>query len=451
MKGLLLNGHTITLASTGSYTGFIFNDPAAQTLSGPGQVVFAGTSTSTDFFNCYGGAANPLTLGSGVTITAPGGLIQNLTGVVGGLINAANITATAGTLQFTSGLTNRGTLSAKTGNISVNGGNLANSGTILVAAGHSLTLTTAGTTLTNTGGGVLSGSGAIVAPSVSNSATVSPGTPVTPGTPVAGKLTITGNFIQTTSGTLRAELGGTAGGTFDVLAVSGSATLAGLLDVYLFNGFHPANGNVFGVMTYASHTGTFTSTDGLSVAGGAALTAASTGTRETLTAGGAPVDSTAPTVSAPTLVGSTAKGAAILQFKMTFSDNIAIDVSTLGAGDVRVTGPNGFNQLATFVSVSKTNNGSPRTVVYQVTAPGGTLDSGDNGAYTVAVQAGAVKDTRGNAVATNAGGKFTLTVPAAAAVAGAVAGAQFSDSVLTTKLDPMFADSVTSIVDGARD
>jgi hypothetical protein len=411
VKGLLLNGHTLTLTSTGQYTGITFSDPAAQTLSGPGQVIFGGSSPTTDYFNNNGAAANPLTLGSGVTITAPGGgLIQNLSGVIAGLVNAATITATGGTLQLNGGLTNKGTLFAKTGNIDDGGASLPNSGTILVASGHSLTMTSPVATITNTGGGVLSGTGTIVAASVTNSATVSPGTPVTPGTPATGKLTITGNYTQTAGGTLRAELGGTSGGQFDVLAVSGSATLAGLLDVYLANNFHPAAGNVFGVVTYASHTGTFTTTDGLSVGNNVALTAAATGTRETLTAAKIPTDSTAPTASAPTLVGTPKSGGTVLQFKMTFSDNIAIDDSTFGAGDVRVTGPNGFSQLATFVSVSKTNNGTPRTVIYQITAPGGTLGASDNGMYTVAVQAGAVKDTHGNAVATGAGGKFTLSV-----------------------------------------
>jgi hypothetical protein len=411
IKSLLLNGHTLTLNSTGAYTGITFSDSAAESLSGPGQVVFAGSSPSTDYFNSYGGAANPVTVGSGVMITGPGGLLQNLSGVVAGLVNAATITATGGTFQVNGGLTNHGTLAAQGGNISDSAATLPNSGTILVTSGHSLTLSTPGATLTNTGGGVLSGSGTIVAATVSNSATVSPGTPTMSGAPAAGKLTITGNFTQTASGTLRAELGGTGGGQFDVLAVSGSATLAGLLDVYLIGSFHPAIGNVFSVVTYASHTGTFTSTDGLSISSTVALSAASTGTRETLTAVAAAADSTAPTVSGPTLVGTPAKGGTILQFRMTFSDNIAIDVSTLGAGDVRVTGPNGFNQVATFVSVSKASNGTPRTVIYQITAPGGTLDSSDNGQYTVAVLAGAVKDTHGNAVATGAGGKFTLNIP----------------------------------------
>ncbi|HSV12810.1 MAG TPA: hypothetical protein VLI90_01025, partial [Tepidisphaeraceae bacterium] len=385
VKGLLLNSHTITLASTAAYTGIIFNDSAAQSLSGPGQVIFAGTSPNTDFFNCYGAAAIPVTLGSGVTISAAGGLIQNLGGATAGLINAAAITVTTGTLTLNGSLTNKGTLFAKGGNIVDNGAELVNSGTILVATGHSLTMAVPTATLTNSGGGVLSGTGTIVAPTVINSATVSPGAPLTPGTAAAGKLTITGNFTQTASGTLRAELGGTAGGAFDVLAVSGTAALAGLLDVYTFNGFHPAKGNVFGVMTYKSHTGAFTSTDGLSIGNGVALTAAATGTRETLTGVTMPADATAPTVSAPTLVGTPAKGGTTLQFKMTFSDNIAIDIATLGNGDLLVTGPNGFSQLATFVSVSKASNGSPRTAIYQLAAPGGTLDALDSGTYTAAV------------------------------------------------------------------
>ena len=416
VKGLLLNGHTLTLASAGNYTGVTFSDPAAQTLAGPGKVVFAGTSPSTDFFNSYGGAANPLTLGSGVVISGPGGLIQNLGGVVAGLINAANITVTAGTLYLNGGLTNRGTLAAAGGNFSDTGPNLPNSGTILVAASHSLTLTTAGATLANTGGGVLSGSGAIIATSVINSATVAPGTPAIPGAPATGRLTITGNFTQTTSGTVQAELGGTGSGQFDVLAISGAATLAGLLDVYVVNNFHPTLGNTFGVLTYASHTGAFSTFDGLSLGNGVALTAAAGGTRETLTAVKIPADAIAPSVSAPTLVGSPKIGDAIIQFKLTYSDNVAIEVSTLGNGDVRVTGPNGFSQLATFVSVSKSNNGTPRTVVYQITAPGGALATKDNGTYTVAVLAGAVTDTHGNAVAAGAGGKFVLNVLAAAIV-----------------------------------
>lgn len=39
-------------------------------------------------------------------------------------------------------------------------------------------------------------------------------------------------------------------------------------------------------------------------------------------------------------------------FTITFSDNLAIDSASLGAGDIHVTGPGDFNQLATLISVT---------------------------------------------------------------------------------------------------
>ena len=51
---------------------------------------------------------------------------------------------------------------------------------------------------------------------------------------------------------------------------------------------------------------------------------------------------------------------------------------------IKVTGPNGFSQLATFVSIDNPTNGTPRTVTYKITAPGGTWDGIDTGHYKVA-------------------------------------------------------------------
>ena len=51
---------------------------------------------------------------------------------------------------------------------------------------------------------------------------------------------ISGNFTQLSTGHLAIELGGlTAGVNYDRLQVSGTATLAGALDVTLINGFCP--------------------------------------------------------------------------------------------------------------------------------------------------------------------------------------------------------------------
>ncbi len=70
-------------------------------------------------------------------------------------------------------------------------------------------------------------------------------------------MTITGNYTQTSAGVLEIDLGGLAPGTFDRLVVNGDATLAGAISVRLHGGFAPVPGSTFGVVSYASKTGSF--------------------------------------------------------------------------------------------------------------------------------------------------------------------------------------------------
>ena len=63
------------------------------------------------------------------------------------------------------------------------------------------------------------------------------------------------------------------------------------------------------------------------------------------------------------------------------------------------------------MSVSKSNNGTPRTATYRITPAGGKIVHADNGTYNVNVVAGTVKDTRGNAVAAGLVGTFVFNVP----------------------------------------
>ncbi len=77
-----------------------------------------------------------------------------------------------------------------------------------------------------------------------------------------------------------------------------------------------------------------------------------------------------------------------------------------------MTGPNGFDQPATFVSVDATDNGTPRTATYQISAPGGTWDAADNGDYTVAIAADQVADTVGNSMAAGTLGSFRVAITA---------------------------------------
>jgi hypothetical protein len=95
----------------------------------------------------------------------------------------------------------------------------------------------------------------------------------------AGTLALLGSL--TTSGTINLELGGTAAAQSDFISMSGSLLLSGgTLNVTLINGFNPASGNVFPLITASNITGDFTS---YNLPGGAASwTKASPPVRPTL-------------------------------------------------------------------------------------------------------------------------------------------------------------------------
>ena len=83
------------------------------------------------------------------------------------------------------------------------------------------------------------------------------------GTGTPGTLTITGNYTQSSTGSLKIELGGlTAGTQFDQLNISGTASLAGTLNLSLINSFTPSIGNSFQIITFASKSGTFSTVNG---------------------------------------------------------------------------------------------------------------------------------------------------------------------------------------------
>lgn len=110
----------------------------------------------------------------------------------------------------------------------------------------------------------------------------------------------------------------------------------------------------------------------------------------------------------------TQSGQAAYQFSVTYSDDVAVDAGTIGNGDVRVTGPNGYSQPAQFVSLNTAGNGTPRTATYSVTAPGGGPWSAvHNGTYVLAVEAGQVADTEGADVAAGVLGQFQVAVSVA--------------------------------------
>src|SRR5262249_29083085 len=85
-------------------------------------------------------------------------------------------------------------------------------------------------------------------------------------------------------------------------------------------------------------------------------------------------------------------GTATLAVSVTYTDNVGIDVSTLGTGDITVSGPNGFFATPVFTGIDVNTNGTPRVATYQFTAPGGSWNPNDTGTYTVTMSENQVFD-----------------------------------------------------------
>lgn len=96
-------------------------------------------------------------------------------------------------------------------------------------------------------------------------------------------------------------------------------------------------------------------------------------------------------------------------FRVNYSDATAVNVATIDNSDVRVTGPDGFSQLATLASVDS-SNGSSRTAIYRIDASDGTWNAADNGIYTVELQPNQVSDTSGNFIPTSTLGSFQVDI-----------------------------------------
>jgi len=92
-------------------------------------------------------------------------------------------------------------------------------------------------------GSTLRGNGTIFG-NVVNAGLVSPG--YSPGT-----IAITGNYTQTSTGTLRIEIGGTRDGEHDLLRVGGTANLDGTLDLVRINRYRPRRGDKVTFLTAA--------------------------------------------------------------------------------------------------------------------------------------------------------------------------------------------------------
>jgi SdrD B-like domain len=168
------------------------------------------------------------------------------------------------------------------------------------------------------------------------------------------------------------------------------------------------------------------------------------------------LDTTPPTAVA-TLpnVNSASLGAAAYTFTVTYTDDFFIKTATLGANNILITGPNGYAALANFVGAAPSTVGpggyQSTVATYQITPPGGSWASGQDGQYTITLLSNQVTDTAGNAAVGATLGTFAvdLTPPVAAVTAldignNSLGASSYSFSITYTDANGINAASIAT-------
>lgn len=121
-------------------------------------------------------------------------------------------------------------------------------------------------------------------------------------------------------------------------------------------------------------------------------------------------DTTPPTATLSSAKSITTPGKSPYTFQVTYTDDVDVYYYSLHTGNLVVTGPNGFKQTATLVSVSQSSDGPSLVATYQITPPGGSWAAADAGTYTVTLEASQVRDTSGNFIASKTLGTFSVVL-----------------------------------------
>jgi probable HAF family extracellular repeat protein len=102
-------------------------------------------------------------------------------------------------------------------------------------------------------------------------------------------------------------------------------------------------------------------------------------------------------------------------FKVIYWDDASVAAASIATNSLRVTGPGGFDQIATLYPYSlttfqpiSTNNAMTVARDFYLLPPGGIWNGTNNGVYSVAVEPNTVRDTNGNFMPTNVIGTFTI-------------------------------------------
>ena len=105
----------------------------------------------------------------------------------------------------------------------------------------------------------------------------------------------------------------------------------------------------------------------------------------------------------PTVLGtnaldfsSTAGASDAFQFTVTFGDDLAVSYASIDSSDIRITSANGFDGLATLVSIDADTDAPTLTATYELSAISGSWSAGDSGTYTLRLEPNQVIDSGGN-------------------------------------------------------
>jgi hypothetical protein len=99
-------------------------------------------------------------------------------------------------------------------------------------------------------------------------------------------------------------------------------------------------------------------------------------------------------------------------FVVAYTDNRGIAPLTIDGNEVRVTGPHGFNQVASLVGPAPLSpGGSTRLATYRISAPAGSWRWEDDGVYSVELLAGSVADASGLTAPAKLLGTLNVHVP----------------------------------------
>jgi hypothetical protein len=410
------SGH-ISVSGTMNWTGGEISGAGSLDIAGTAALNISGTADKTFNGGTINNAGTATWTDSGRVAGYYGGTFTNLSG---GLFDAQNdssfynLSGGAPTFNNNAGATFR--KSAGSGTTTM-GGPFNNSGTVDVRSGtvsFSSFAQAAGATLLNGGGisigtgtlningGSLGGAGTVTG-NVSNAGAVNPGAS-------AGTLVITGNYTQTATGVLNIEIGAAS---YDVLQVGGVATLAGTLNVTRLSGYVPPAGSSFPVLTYASRSGSFTTTNGLDTGGGLTFQPTFGTTAFALNVGSNPVPSV--TSMAP---ASAVPGGAGFTLAVTGANFTAASVVRWNGSDRATTFVSSTQLTAVIPAVDIAAAGTAQVTVFNPTPGGGTSSALT---FTIAVPGNPVPMLIALAPdnKTAGGPGFTLTVSGANFVGGA--------------------------------